>query len=58
MPMGARSTFDVSEVGSINGPSRVSPIIDIHTHCAARTQGDPFGVAETTARNPGQANTR
>jgi predicted TIM-barrel fold metal-dependent hydrolase len=46
MPTGARSTFDVSEVGSINGPSRVSPIIDIHTHCAARTQGDPFGVAE------------
>jgi predicted TIM-barrel fold metal-dependent hydrolase len=47
MPMGARSTFDVSEVSSINGPSCVSPIIDIHTHCAARTQGDPFGVAET-----------
>ncbi len=47
MPMGARSTFDVSEVSSINGPSCVSPIIDIHTHCAARTQDDPFGVAET-----------
>jgi predicted TIM-barrel fold metal-dependent hydrolase len=47
MPTGARSTFDVSEVSSINGPSCVSPIIDIHTLCAARTQGDPFGVADT-----------
>ena len=27
--------------------SIVSPIIDIHTHCVARTRGDPFGVAET-----------
>jgi predicted TIM-barrel fold metal-dependent hydrolase len=28
------------------------PIIDIHTHCAARPQGDPFGVAAVMRGTP------
>jgi hypothetical protein len=34
----------------------VSPIIDIHTHCAARTRDDPFGVAETLRATPAGKN--
>jgi predicted TIM-barrel fold metal-dependent hydrolase len=30
----------------------VPPIIDIHTHCAARTRDDPFGVVETLRAIP------
>src|SRR3981189_1516655 len=32
------------------------PIIDIHTHCSPRMQGDPFGVAETLRGTPAGAN--
>ena len=28
------------------------PVIDIHTHCSPRMQGDPFGVAETLRGTP------
>jgi predicted TIM-barrel fold metal-dependent hydrolase len=34
----------------------VSPIIDIHTHCAARTRDDPFGVAEALRAIPAGKN--
>ena len=36
--------------------SIVSPIIDIHTHCAARARDDPFGVAETLRAIPAGKN--
>lgn len=32
------------------------PVIDIHTHCSPRVQGDPFGVAETLRGTPAGAN--
>jgi len=34
----------------------VTPIIDIHTHCAVRTRDDPFGVAETLRGMPAGEN--
>ncbi len=33
------------------------PVIDIHTHCAPRVQGDPFGVAEALRGTPVGRNT-
>src|SRR3979490_1406810 len=32
------------------------PIIDIHTHCSPRVQGDPFDVAESLRGTPAGAN--
>ena len=33
------------------------PVIDIHTHCAPRVQGDPLGVAEALRGTPVGRNT-
>jgi len=33
------------------------PVIDIHTHCALRPRGDPFGVAEALRGIPVGRNT-
>ncbi len=33
------------------------PVIDIHTHCAPRVQGDPLGVAEALRGAPVGRNT-
>src|SRR5882762_11922887 len=32
------------------------PIIDIHTHCSPRVQGDPFGVAAVMRATPAGRN--
>jgi len=45
--IGANLGVSACEVIAADGLALMPGIIDIHTHCVARTRGDPFGVAET-----------